>query len=136
MSEAEAEEMRVKYRPKKNNFQNFLQQNPEDIARQYIEKDKMERFNRREAAHQVPTLKDPKLFSVKCIIGAEREMALCLGNKYSELKGTSDEIRIISVNALDKIQGSIYVEAINKYDVEKACEGFNKLKTRYIKVSQ
>lgn len=134
MGEAEVERMREKYRPKKNNYQDFLQQDSEDIARQYIERERMERTNRREAANQVPTLKDPKLFSVKCFIGAEREMALCLGNKYSELKGTEDEIRIISVNALDKIQGSIYVEALNKYDVEKACEGFNKLKTRYINV--
>ena len=63
MGEAEVERMREKYRPKNNNYQDFLQQDSEDIARQYIERERMERTNRREAANQVPTLKDPKLFS-------------------------------------------------------------------------
>ena len=135
MQEEQAEKMRERYRPKNNSYNDFLNRDAEQIARQYVERERIERTTKEETAHHVPTLKDPKLFAIRCIIGAEREMALSVGNKFSALKGTPEEIRIISVNALDKIQGYIYVEAINKFDAEHACKGFNKLKTQYINVS-
>jgi transcription elongation factor SPT5 len=128
--------MREKYRQKNNTYNDFLNRDAEQIARQYVERDRFERITKTEIAHQVPTLKDPKLFAIRCMIGFEREMALSVGNKYKALKGTANEIRIISVSSLDKIQGYIYVEAINKFDAEHACNGFNKLKTQYIKVTE
>jgi transcription elongation factor SPT5 len=126
--------MREMYRPRANRYNDFIDRDADEIAQQFVDREKFERINKKNLVHQIPTLKDPKLFAVKCLIGSEREMALSVGNKYNALKGTADEIRIISVSALDKIPGYIYVEAINKYDAEFACKGFNKLRTRFINV--
>ena len=132
--EAKAEIIREMYRPRNNRYNDFLNRDAQEIAQEFVDQERIERVTKKNMVHQVPTLKDPKLFAVKCLIGAEREMALSVGNKYNALKGTADEIRIISVSALDKIQGYIYVEAINKFDAETACRGFNKLRTRFINV--
>ena len=127
-------EIRTKYGQRTGHFEHFINRDAKEIAQQFVKRDRQERDIRRTVTHQVPTLKDPKLFAIRCLIGAEREMALSVGNKFRALKGTDEEIRIISVSALDKIQGYIYVEAINKYDAETACQGFNKLRTQYINV--
>lgn len=112
----------------------MINQDAENIARDFQERARMERVSIKQVVHQVPSLKDPKLFAVKCYIGSEKEMALSLGNKYRALKGTAQEINIISVNALDKIKGCVYIEAFNKFNAEVACKGMNKLDSRFIKV--
>lgn len=71
----------------------------------------------------LPSLKDPKLFSVRCRIGSEREAAVCLMNKYFALKNTKDEINIFSASALDKFPGYIFVEAHRDFHVKEAIKG-------------
>jgi transcription elongation factor SPT5 len=81
----------------------------------------------------LPSLKDPKLFSVRCRIGSEREAAVSLMNKYFCLKGTKDEINIFSASALDKFPGYIFVEAHRDYHVKEAIKGIKTLNIAKVK---
>jgi transcription elongation factor SPT5 len=56
----------------------------------------------------LPSVRDPKLWMVKCAIGRERETAVCLMQKYIN-KGSDLQIR--SAIALDHLKNYIYVEA-------------------------
>ncbi|KEH40208.1 global transcription factor group protein [Medicago truncatula] len=56
----------------------------------------------------LPSVRDPKLWMVKCVIGRERESAVCLMQKYIN-KGSDLQIR--SAIALDHLKNYIYVEA-------------------------
>lgn len=103
--------------------------------RQYEERAKIARRMDRGAFSAVPTLKDPKLFMVKCKNGFEKEMALSVGNKYLQLLKTDQAISPISASAIDKISGYIYIEAVNKFQAEKACRGFMKLNYSYLRVT-
>lgn len=125
---------REKYRVTENTYQKLLNQDARQIVRQYENRAKIARRMTQRSFSAVPTLKDPKLFMVKCKIGMERELALSLGNKYVQLLKTDKSISPISACAIDKITGFIYVEAINKFQAQKACEGFNHLNSRYIRV--
>ena len=81
-----------------------------------------------------PTLKDPRLFMVKVKIGFENEAAVSLMNKYFALKGTPDEIFIVSVTAADKMSGFIFVEATRMYFVKIACMDIEKINQESVKL--
>ncbi|RYR06398.1 hypothetical protein Ahy_B06g086131 isoform A [Arachis hypogaea] len=94
-------------------FKNFFVDNGNDIP------EDNERYARRvesfdEEATDVdqqallPSVRDPKLWMVKCMIGRERETAVCLMQKYID-KGA--ELQIRSAIALDHLKNYIYVEA-------------------------
>ena len=82
---------------------------------------------------QLPSLKDPKLFSVRCKIGSEREAAVCLMNKFFSLRGTREEINIFSASALDKFPGFIFVEAHRDFHVKEAIKGLKILNIMKVK---
>ncbi|XP_027339266.1 putative transcription elongation factor SPT5 homolog 1 [Abrus precatorius] len=68
----------------------------------------------------LPSVRDPKLWMVKCAIGRERETAVCLMQKYID-KGS--ELQIRSAIALDHLKNYIYVEADKEAHVREACKG-------------
>lgn len=68
----------------------------------------------------LPSVRDPKLWMVKCAIGREREAAVCLMQKALD-KGP--ELQIKSVVALDHLKNYIYIEADKEAHVREACKG-------------
>ncbi|KAK6114992.1 hypothetical protein DH2020_007261 [Rehmannia glutinosa] len=65
----------------------------------------------------LPSVRDPKLWMVKCAIGREREVAVCLMQKSID-KGPEMQIR--SVIALDHLKNYIYIEADKEAHVREA----------------
>ncbi|KAL5560448.1 hypothetical protein UlMin_036659 [Ulmus minor] len=72
----------------------------------------------------LPSVRDPKLWMVKCAIGKEREVAACLMQKSID-KGPEMQIR--SVIALDHLKNYIYIEADKEAHVKEACKGLRNL---------
>ncbi|XP_066375419.1 putative transcription elongation factor SPT5 homolog 1 [Miscanthus floridulus] len=71
----------------------------------------------------LPSVKDPKLWMVKCAIGHERETAICLMQKYID----RTDLQIKSVVALDHLKNYIYVEAEKEAHVKEACKGLRNI---------
>ncbi|XP_058218141.1 putative transcription elongation factor SPT5 homolog 1 isoform X2 [Rhododendron vialii] len=67
----------------------------------------------------LPSVRDPKLWMVKCAIGREREAAVCLMQKYID-KGS--ELQIRSAIALDHLKNYIYVEADKEAHVKEVVD--------------
>ncbi|XVF37098.1 hypothetical protein REPUB_Repub19eG0116200 [Reevesia pubescens] len=72
----------------------------------------------------LPSVRDPKLWMVKCAIGRERETAVCLMQKFID-KGS--ELQIRSVIALDHLKNYIYVEADKEAHVREAVKGLRNI---------
>lgn len=72
----------------------------------------------------LPSVRDPKLWMVKCAIGREREAAVCLMQKCID-KGS--ELQIRSVIALDHLKNYIYIEADKEAHVKEACKGLRNI---------
>ncbi|KAF5735460.1 Global transcription factor group A2 isoform 1 [Tripterygium wilfordii] len=72
----------------------------------------------------LPSVRDPKLWMVKCAIGRERETAVCLMQKYID-KGS--ELQIRSAVALDHLKNYIYIEADKEAHVREACKGLRNI---------
>ncbi|PWA49944.1 KOW-like protein [Artemisia annua] len=68
----------------------------------------------------LPSVRDPKLWMVKCAIGHEREVALCLMKKCID---KAAEMKIRSAIALDHLKNYIYIEADKEAHVREACKG-------------
>ncbi|KAL6311137.1 hypothetical protein AAG906_025686 [Vitis piasezkii] len=66
----------------------------------------------------LPSVRDPKLWMVKCAIGHEREAAVCLMQKSID-KGP--EVQIRSAIALDHLKNYIYIEADKEAHVKEVC---------------
>ncbi|GAV67733.1 Spt5-NGN domain-containing protein/Spt5_N domain-containing protein, partial [Cephalotus follicularis] len=77
----------------------------------------------------LPSVRDPKLWMVKCAIGREREAAVCLMQKCID-KGS--ELQIRSAVALDHLKNYIYIEADKEAHVTEACKGLRVLFTQKI----
>ncbi|KAM0845689.1 hypothetical protein ACQ4PT_056194 [Festuca glaucescens] len=71
----------------------------------------------------LPSVKDPKLWMVKCAIGHERETALCLMQKFID----REDLQIKSVIALEHLKNYIYVEAEKESHVKEACKGLRNI---------
>ncbi|XP_051139431.1 putative transcription elongation factor SPT5 homolog 1 [Andrographis paniculata] len=71
----------------------------------------------------LPSVRDPKLWMVKCPIGREREVAVCLMQKYLD-KGL---IHIYSVVTLDHLKGYVYIEADREAHVREAIKGMRNI---------
>ncbi|XP_019196746.1 PREDICTED: putative transcription elongation factor SPT5 homolog 1 isoform X2 [Ipomoea nil] len=67
----------------------------------------------------LPSVRDPKLWMVKCAIGREREVAVCLMQKCID---RGPELQIRSVIALDHLKNYIYIEADKEAHVREACK--------------
>lgn len=80
---------------------------------------------------QLPTVKDPNLWMVKCQIGTEKMVALQLMRKYFAYENMKDDpgpLQIKSVIALDAVKGYIYIEAYKQTHVKQAIDGINNLR--------
>ena len=82
----------------------------------------------------LPSLKDPKLFRVRCRMGCEKEAAICLMNKFLMERGREKEINIFSASALDKFTGCIFVEAHRDFHVKEAIKGFKILNMNSVEI--
>ncbi|CAN6239283.1 unnamed protein product [Urochloa humidicola] len=71
----------------------------------------------------LPSVKDPKLWMVKCAIGHERETAFCLMQKFID----RSDIQIKSVVALEHLKNFIYIEAEKEAYVKEACKGLRNI---------
>ncbi|KAJ8541556.1 hypothetical protein K7X08_002372 [Anisodus acutangulus] len=72
----------------------------------------------------LPSVRDPKLWMVKCAIGHEREVAVCLMQKAID---RGPELQIRSVVALDHLKNYIYIEADKEAHVREACKGMRNI---------
>ncbi|KAK1554201.1 hypothetical protein Q3G72_009204 [Acer saccharum] len=72
----------------------------------------------------LPSVRDPKLWMVKCAIGREREAAVCLMQKCID---RGPEMQIRSAVALDHLKNYIYVEADKEAHVKEACKGLRNI---------
>ncbi|XP_010509782.1 PREDICTED: putative transcription elongation factor SPT5 homolog 2 [Camelina sativa] len=72
----------------------------------------------------LPSVRDPKLWLVKCAIGREREVAVCLMQKSIDVES---EFKIRSAIALDHLQNYIYVEADKEAHVKEAIKGMRNI---------
>lgn len=83
-------------------------------------------INDLEQRSYLPSVRDPKLWRVKCEIGYERQLAITLMHKCFD-KGSKLQIR--SAIALDNVQNYIYVEADKEAHVRDACKGMRYILT-------
>ncbi|CAO1614833.1 unnamed protein product [Sympodiomycopsis kandeliae] len=65
----------------------------------------------------MPSVDDPKIWSVRCKLGREREIIMTLLRKQESFNGS---LRFISAFCRDSIPGRLYVEARNASDVLEA----------------
>ncbi|XP_057533814.1 putative transcription elongation factor SPT5 homolog 1 [Amaranthus tricolor] len=72
----------------------------------------------------LPSVRDPKLWMVKCAIGREKEVAVCLMQKFID-KGS--ELQIRSAVALDHLKNFIYIEADKEAHVREAIKGMRNI---------
>lgn len=122
----------IQLEPKKNRF-NLIDMTQEQIEERYNQMDKSSDSdginyhdlpaNIRPAYEisQLPTLKDPKVFAVKCREGMERDSVLKLIHKFSFLLGKKNqEMNISSASSIDKFPGWVYIESKNEVNVRNA----------------
>lgn len=74
----------------------------------------------------LPSVRDPKLWMVKCAIGHEREVAVCLMQKCID---RGPELQIRSAIALDHLKNYVYIEADKEAHVREACKGMRNIFT-------
>ncbi|MCL7042127.1 hypothetical protein MKW94_014316 [Papaver nudicaule] len=95
-------------------------------SQSYVE-DHIEDISDVEQQALLPSVRDPKLWIVKCFAGREREAAICLMHKCID-RGRR-EMQIRSVIAPDYLKNYIYVEADKSAHVIEACKGLKILNT-------
>ncbi|KAK4481332.1 hypothetical protein RD792_012217 [Penstemon davidsonii] len=72
----------------------------------------------------LPSIRDPKLWMIKCAIGREREVAVCLMQKCID---RGSELQIRSVVALDHLKNYVYIEADKEAHVREAIKGMRNI---------
>ncbi|XP_068653515.1 protein RNA-directed DNA methylation 3 isoform X2 [Aristolochia californica] len=75
------------------------------------------------------SMKDPIIWRVKCMVGHEQQLAICLMQKFVDLQELNTKLQIISAFAIDHLKGCIFVEAEKESDVIEACKGYCNLYT-------
>ncbi|KAI3988627.1 hypothetical protein MKX01_026991, partial [Papaver californicum] len=93
----------------------------------YLEGEGIDEINDVEQQALLPSIKDPKLWMVKCAMGREREAAICLMQKRVD-RGRR-EMQIRSVISPHYLKNYIYVEADKSAHVIEACKGLRVLNT-------
>ncbi|CAI6009806.1 unnamed protein product [Closterium sp. NIES-65] len=76
----------------------------------------------------LPSVRDPKLWMVKCELGHEREAVVSLMQKCVNLEALGQNLQIKSAIALDNLKGCVYVEAYKEAYVKEACAGLRLLR--------
>eukprot|EP00245_Coleochaete_scutata_P016187 TRINITY_DN746_c0_g2_i1.p1 TRINITY_DN746_c0_g2~~TRINITY_DN746_c0_g2_i1.p1 ORF type:complete len:1066 (+),score=270.70 TRINITY_DN746_c0_g2_i1:65-3262(+) len=82
----------------------------------------------------LPSVKDPKLWLVKCQLGHEREAVVSLMQKFVNEEGTEKALLIKSAIALDHLKGYLYVESEKEAYVRRACYGLRNIYSGSIKL--
>ncbi|KAK1436441.1 hypothetical protein QVD17_02221 [Tagetes erecta] len=95
-------------------------------ARSHAEYDDDDDVSEVEQQALLPSVRDPKLWMVKCAIGHEREVAVCLMQKCID---RGSELQIRSAIALDHLKNYIYIEADKEAHVKEACKGMRNIYT-------
>eukprot|EP00123_Amoebidium_parasiticum_P017793 comp23990_c0_seq1/m.42637 comp23990_c0_seq1/g.42637 ORF comp23990_c0_seq1/g.42637 comp23990_c0_seq1/m.42637 type:complete len:1051 (-) comp23990_c0_seq1:111-3263(-) len=133
-AEAEREE-RAMQRKRAQERERRNRANVEDLERRYAEgavgpSDDAEAAQPRaiRQAGKLPTVRDPKLWMVKCQPGREKEVAIALMRKYLELEYSEEPLLIKSVVAVENLKGHIYVEAFKQAHVAQAVKGLQALR--------
>ncbi|XXG45118.1 hypothetical protein AAC387_Pa02g0285 [Persea americana] len=67
----------------------------------------------------LPSVKDPRLWKVECLMGREREAVVSL----MQFINKGSELQIRSAVTLDHLKSNIYIEADKEAHVEDACRG-------------
>lgn len=75
-----------------------------------------------------PTVKDPNLWLIKCVLGQEKNVVLQLMRKYIAYQATSEPLQIKSIISPEAVKGSIYIEAYKQTHVKQAIEGIANLR--------
>ncbi|XP_008233436.1 PREDICTED: protein RNA-directed DNA methylation 3 [Prunus mume] len=71
----------------------------------------------------LPTVKDPIIWKVKCMVGRERHSAFCMMQKFVDLRSLGTKLEIISAFAVEHIKGFLFIEADKQSDINEACKG-------------
>uniref|UniRef100_F6HB58 NGN domain-containing protein n=1 Tax=Vitis vinifera TaxID=29760 RepID=F6HB58_VITVI len=71
----------------------------------------------------IPSIKDPTIWKVKCMVGRERLSAFYLMQKYVDLQSLGTKLQIISVFSVEHVKGFIYIEADKQCDINESCKG-------------
>eukprot|EP01127_Copromyxa_protea_P018481 TRINITY_DN5839_c1_g1_i1.p1 TRINITY_DN5839_c1_g1~~TRINITY_DN5839_c1_g1_i1.p1 ORF type:complete len:1052 (-),score=288.56 TRINITY_DN5839_c1_g1_i1:110-3265(-) len=80
-----------------------------------------------------PSIRDPKLWLVKCIAGNERRIATHLLQKCFTLRDAGTPLSIISVVTQDHLKGFIYIEAVREAHVREAITNMQGIFQRDVK---
>lgn len=109
---------------------------PEAVNKHYeeLEIEEKEREVYETIGSELPTPSDPKLFAVRCKSGLEKEAVVSLLRKAYDLQGKYGGIPIFSASAIDKIPGTVFVEAYQEKAVRDLCEGLIALNKELIKI--
>lgn len=75
----------------------------------------------------LPTITDPKIWSVKCRIGEEKKTALLLMRKFITYLNTDHPLQIKSVIVPESAKGYVYIESYKQPHVKAAIEGVSAL---------
>ncbi|RVW97641.1 Protein RNA-directed DNA methylation 3 [Vitis vinifera] len=67
----------------------------------------------------IPSIKDPTIWKVKCMVGRERLSAFCLMQKYVDLQSLGTKLQIISAFSVEHVKGFIYIEADKQCDINE-----------------
>eukprot|EP00240_Pyramimonas_obovata_P005180 CAMPEP_0118942736 /NCGR_PEP_ID=MMETSP1169-20130426/36749_1 /TAXON_ID=36882 /ORGANISM="Pyramimonas obovata, Strain CCMP722" /LENGTH=394 /DNA_ID=CAMNT_0006887801 /DNA_START=105 /DNA_END=1286 /DNA_ORIENTATION=- len=133
-AKAAEQETRQLHAQMNNLDQNDAFQNEEDIER-FIQ----ERYGQRYTEHDdaegteveqqamLPTVKDPKLWMVKCRPGTEREVCVQLMQKFITMANAGTPLLIKSCLVQDHLKGYMYVEADKQAHVLAACKGLRNI---------
>ncbi|KAL1219260.1 putative transcription elongation factor SPT5 [Cardamine amara subsp. amara] len=125
------DDQRQYYQPRFNPLQEVeedfdnLEKIKERLSRYAKDDDyELEELNEVDQQALLPSVRDPKLWMVKCVIGREREVAVCLMQKIID---RGSEFKIRSVIALDHLQNYIYIEADMEAHVKEAIKGMRNI---------
>lgn len=120
-------------------MQEFTEQDAESLERYFTERYEKPNLASRQLGdgygmaasiqqqQNIPGIKDPHLWLVKCQIGEERATAIALARKFLAFQCTSTPLQIKSIVAKDTLKGFIYIEAFKQTHVKQAIEGVSAL---------
>jgi len=123
------------YKKRRSTGPGFLNLEGEEAVDDYFrEKAIMEEAGDEDNLGLLPTSADPRLYAVACKPGSEREACVLIMKKYFDCLGTPEEFQIFSVNAIDKTEGYIYVEAYNNKHVYLAIQNIGIVNSRKVSI--
>ncbi|KAK4538292.1 hypothetical protein CDCA_CDCA17G4317 [Cyanidium caldarium] len=82
----------------------------------------------------LPTVHDPKLFMVKCKVGKEKQLCICLLQKAVDCARAGSPLAFTAVVAPDHLRGALYVEAQREADVRTAIQGMHLVYQRRVQL--